>query len=170
MPGFPDLSDPLYNELRRLARNKLRGYPNQSLQPTMLVNEACLRLMEQGHTWHSQTEFQRAAARIMRFALVDHIRAAKAEKRGGDQQRVDIQVTLPGREAPVQADELLALHQSLDRLQAEHPDHIEVVVLRYFGGLTVEEVAAALALGVATVERRWRFARAWLRNDMSSTR
>jgi RNA polymerase sigma factor (TIGR02999 family) len=166
MPGFPDISDPLYKELRRLARNKLRLLPNQSLQPTMLVNEAYLRLMEQGHTWHSQTEFYRAAARVMRFALIDHIRAKKAEKRGGNLQQVDIQVTLPGRDAPVGAEELLTLHESLDRLQAEHPRHLEVVMLRYFIGLTVAEVATALELSVVAVERHWRFARAWLRNDM----
>lgn len=103
----------------------------------------------------------------MRLALVDHIREKLARKHGGDQQRGDVTVTLPGHDSSVPADEVLALHTSLERMQVDHPDHVEVVMMRYFCGLTIKEVAAALQVAEVTVERRWRFARAWLKNDMS---
>jgi len=167
MPGFPDLSNPLYQELRKLAANKLRGNPNQSLQPTMLVNEAYLRLADQGHTWSDRTEFIKAAARVMRFAVVDHIRAKMAQKRGGDVQQVDIHMTLPGGEADIAAEELLTLHQALEDMAVDYPSHVEIVTLRYFGGFTVPEVAEAQGVSVAKVERDWRFARAWLRKHIS---
>ena len=155
----------LYAELRQIARNRVRARPGQSLQPTELVHAAYLRLRHQD--WHSRTDFIRAGAHAMRLVLVDHIREKMAKKRGGDQQRVDITVTLPGHENPVPADTLLALHTSLERMQTDHPEHVEVVMMRYFCGLTIQEVAASLGIAEVTVERRWRFARAWLKNDMS---
>lgn len=165
MSDADKLLETLYDELRQLARRRLRARPGQTLQPTELVHAAYLRLRDQ--EWESRTAFLRAGARSIRLVLVDHIREKMAQKRGGDQQRVDISVTLPGREAPVSADELLALSDSLERMNVDHPQHVEVVMLRYFGGLTIKEAAEALDIAEATVERRWRFARAWLKNDMS---
>lgn len=162
MPGFPDLSSPLYQQLHKLAGYRLRNNPNQSLQPTLLVNEAYIRLAEQGRTWNNRTDFVKAAARVMRFAVVDHIRAKMAEKRGGKVQKVDIQMTLPGPEADMDAEEVLTLHRALDDMAVDYPAHVEMVTLRYFGGCTVKEVAEAQGVSVSKVERDLRFARAWL--------
>lgn len=159
------LLETLYTQLRQMARRRVRANPGQSLQPTELVHAAYMRLRHQD--WNSRTDFIKAGARAMRLALVDHIREKMAQKRGGNQQRVDVTVTLPGHDHPVPADTLLALHVSLERMHEEHPDHVEVVMMRYFCGLTIKEVAAALDVADVTVERRWRFARAWLKNDMS---
>ena len=158
----------MYDELRRLANRHLQRNPNQSLQPTELVNMAYLRLARQiDKQWESRTEYFRAAAHVMRLALVDHIRAMKAAKRPPKEGRVDIMVTLPERKAPVAADDVLALHDALDRMKADYPEHVEVVMLRYFVGLTIDETATALEVSKVTVQRRWRFARAWLKNDMN---
>jgi RNA polymerase sigma factor (TIGR02999 family) len=155
----------LYTELRRIARNRLAAKPHQSLQPTELVNAAYFRL--QDHDWDSKSQFRRAAARAIRLALIDHIRSKMADKRGGNAHKVAITVTLPDRQSPVDAEQLLALSEAIERMQADHPEHAEVVVLRYFAGMTIKEVADAMGYSRAKVERQWRFARAWLLNALN---
>lgn len=158
-----DLTQTLYDELRRRAQQHLRRFPGQTLQPTELVNEVYLRLKANSRQiWESRSHFFHAAARAMRFFLVDHVKSKAAAVNGGGLQRVEITVTLPSYELPVEAEELLTLNAALTRLQEEYPEYAEVALLRYFTGLTVEEIAADLDISTATVERRWRFARAYL--------
>lgn len=160
----------LYQELRQLARARVfRMAPGQTLQPTEVVHEAYLRLMNNdGQQWNSRGHFFGAAARAMRNVLVEHARQKNSLKRGGDKVRVEINVTLPGHEQPVSAEELLSLHTALERMQSDYPQHVEIVLLLYFGGLTVKQAADALNISESTVERRWRFARAWLKRDIAS--
>ncbi|HWN69924.1 MAG TPA: ECF-type sigma factor [Haliangium sp.] len=159
-----DLTDSLYNELRKRAQAHLRRFPGQTLQPTELVNEVYLRLKANSlQQWESRSHFFHAAAQAMRYFLVDHARRKAAAVRGGGLQRVEITVTLPSYELPVAAEELLTLNAALTRLQEEHPEAAEIALLRYFTGLTVDEIATDLGISKATVERRWRLARAYLR-------
>jgi RNA polymerase sigma factor (TIGR02999 family) len=159
-----DLTNSLYNELRRRARAHLRRFPGQTLQPTELVNEAYLRLKASSQQqWESRSHFFHAAAQAMRFFLVDHVKHKAALAHGGGMKRVEITVTLPSYELPVAAEELLTLNDALTRLQEEYPEHAEIALLRYFTGLTVDEIATDLGISKATVERRWRLARAYLR-------
>jgi RNA polymerase sigma factor (TIGR02999 family) len=159
-----DLTHSLYNELRKRARAYLRRFPGQTLQPTELVNEVYLRLKASSQQkWESRTHFFHAAAQAMRYFLVDQARRKAAEVHGGGLQRVEITVTLPSYELPVAAEELLTLNAALTRLQEEYPEQAETALLRHFAGLTVDEIATALGISTATVERRWRLARAYLR-------
>lgn len=159
-----DLTNSLYNELRKRARAHLRRFPGQTLQPTELVNEVYLRLKANSRQeWESRSHFFHAAARAMRFFLVDHAKHKAALVHGGGLRRVEITVTLPSYELPVAAEELLTLNAALTRLQEEYPEHAEIALLRYFTGLTVDEIATDLGISTATVERRWRLARAYLR-------
>ena len=152
----------LYTELRRLAAawtTRLR--PGQTLQPTALVHEAYLRLV--GHRdpgWSGQRHFFGAAARAMREILIEQARCKGSQKRGGGARRVDLSECLALIEPP--ADDLLALDEAIQQLQAERPHHAEIVLLRYYSGLSVEETAAVVGRSVSTVTRDWRFARAWL--------
>lgn len=167
-----ELSRSLYGELRRLAHWRMsRMRPGQTLQPTDLVHEAYVRLVEkQKQPWNSRGHFFRAAARAMRDILVDRIRSKSARKRGGDLVRVapeamDFAVTLPG-DKTLASVELLTLHRALEDLQQELPEHAELVLLRYFAGLTLAEIASMQKSSKTTVERRWRFTRAWLQARM----
>lgn len=159
----------LYDELRRLARARMyRLAPGQTLQPTEIVHEAYLRLMKgQEQQWNSRGHFFGAAARAMRNVLVEHARQKNSLKRGGDRQRVNLDITLPGHEHSVSAEELLSLHAALQRMQAQFPAHVEIVLLLYFGGMTTRQVAEVMDMSESTVERRWRFARAWLKRDIA---
>ena len=168
------LSHTVYDELRRLARSRMRYLrPGQTLQPTDLVHEVFLRLQKRGAcTWESRAHFFGVAARAMRDLLVDHARRKRALKRGGDGQHValvddlDIPVTLmPGQEA-LALEDLLAVNRVLERLQNELPVHADIVQLRFFAGLTVAQIAELRGVSVTTVERYWRFTRAWLRTRM----
>jgi RNA polymerase sigma factor (TIGR02999 family) len=157
----------VYTELRRLAGNYLRRErQGHTLQPTALVNEAYLKLIDQRQAkWQNRTHFYGVAAQLMRRILVDHARARQAEKRGGsDQQRLSI----TSAERLVQQPEidLLALHQALEELATLDPQQERIVELRFFGGLSIEEAAEVLGIGHATVERDWKIARAWLRRKM----
>jgi RNA polymerase sigma factor (TIGR02999 family) len=157
----------VYNELRRLASNYLRRERHgHTLQPTALVNEAYLKLIDQRKAkWQNRSQFYGVAAQLMRRILVDHARARQAEKRGGvDQQRLSI----TSAERLVQQPEidLLALHQALEELATLDPQQERIVELRFFGGLSIEEAAQVLAIGHATVERDWKMARAWLRRKL----
>ena len=151
----------VYPELRQLADRQFRGERAQhTLQPTALVNEAWLRLAGlERIDWQDRAHFVHMAARLMRAILVDHARRRDAAKRDGGQR-----VTLTGLE--VAADEpgldVMALDGALARLEALDPDKARVVELRYFGGLSIEETAEAMASSPATVKRHWQAARAWL--------
>lgn len=175
-----DFSDPLsrslYGELRRLARARMRRLrPGQTLQPTDLVHEAYIRLVQkQKQPWSSRGHFFGAAAQAMRDILVEHLRRKGAHKRGGDRNRVsgdvldwlsgdDVEVRLGGNRTVASA-ELLTLHDALYELARELPEHARLVQLRYFTGLTMAEIAAIQHTSKSTVERRWRFARAWLQS------
>lgn len=162
----------VYSELRRLARNYLRKErPEHTLQPTALVNEAYLKLVDQKSTrWQNRAQFYGVAAQLMRRILVDHARQHQAAKRGGsDQQRLSI--TSAGNLGEKQlatepAIDLLALHEALEELATLDPQQERIVELKFFAGLSIEETAEVLGIGHATVERDWKMARAWLRRKL----
>lgn len=156
----------VHDELRRLARNYMRRErAGHTLQTTALINEAYLRLVDGSVAWKGRSHFFGIAARLMRQILVDHARAVHNLKRGGDQLRVSL-----SEAAGVggQAAELIALDDALENLAALDEQQSRIVELRYFSGLTIDETAEALDISTATVEREWRSARAWLRNQMTT--
>ena len=157
----------VYQELRKLAAARLAKLPSgQSLQPTLLVHEAYLRLVDsdQPQRWDGRGHFFGAAAEAMRRILVDNARKKQARKHGGEMRRVDLDVANTTAQMP--SDELLALNEALTRLEEKWPDKAMVVKLKYFAGMTIPETAQALKISTATAERHWRFARAWLRNQL----
>ena len=157
----------VYSELRKLAGNYLRRErQGHTLQPTALVNEAYLKLIDQRNAkWQNRAQFYGVAAQLMRRILVDHARARQAEKRGGsDQQRLSI--TSAERLVKQPEVDLLALHEALEELAMLDPQQERIVELRFFGGLSIEETAEVLGIGHATVERDWKMARAWLRRKL----
>lgn len=164
------LLEQLYAELRKLAAARLRRLrPGQTLQPTALVHEAYMRLMNTGEpAWNGRAHFFGAAARAMRDILVEQARRKLAQKRGGGQAHVERTVTIVDGEGSFQlsAEDMLALHEALERLQAEHPEAAELVLLRYFSGLSMAELAALQGMPVRSLERRWTFARTWLKRAL----
>jgi len=153
----------VYDELRKLAASKLaQEQPGQTLQATALVHEAYLRLVgtEQAQHWNSRGHFFAAAAEAMRRILVENARRKRTDKRGGDVLRQD--VDLDRLVAPELGEDLLALDEALDRLAEGDPLKAELVKLRHFGGLTVEQAAEALEISPTTANRYWAYARAWL--------
>jgi RNA polymerase sigma factor (TIGR02999 family) len=156
----------VYDELRELARAQMaKTPPGNTLQPTALVNEAYVRLV--GHddaNWDNRGHFFAAAARAMRQILVDQARRKNSLKRGGRRKRVDVDYVEPAIDPP--SDEILALHEALEKLEQADPRQGEIVMLRYFTGLTIEETAAALGISTRTVEREWRFARSYLSSKL----
>ncbi len=157
----------VYDELRRLAHSFLRRQPfHHTLQPTALVHEAYLRMVDQQRvSWENRAQFFGLAATLMRRILVDHTREQLAAKRGGGETRVSLsEADRLGSEPDIN---LIALDEALNELAALNPQHSRIVELRYFGGLTIEETAIALDVSHATVERGWNMARAWLRREMS---
>lgn len=170
--GAPDAVERLfplvYNELRRVARARLRGErPGHTLQATALVNEAYLRLMGPAATTpQNRCHLFALAARAMRQILVDHARKKHADKRGAGATMV----TLPdGLKTPQRSIvDVLAIDEALIALAALDPRLVEIVELKFFAGLNIEETAEALGVSHATVERDWRTAKAWLRNRLSS--
>jgi RNA polymerase sigma-70 factor, ECF subfamily len=162
----------VYSELRRQAGNYLRRErQGHTLQPTALVNEAYLKLIDQKNVkWQNRAQFFGVSAQLMRRILVDHARAHQADKRGGlDQQRLSI--TSAGELGAKQlasepAIDLLALHEALNELAVIDPQQSRIVELKFFGGLSIEETAEVLGIGHATVERDWKMARAWLRRKL----
>ena len=157
----------VYGELRRLANNYLRRERvNHTLQPTALVNEAYLKLVDQRNArWQNRAQFYGVAAQLMRRILVDHARTHQAQKRGGlDQQRLSL--TNVERMSNKPDIDLLALHEALNELAELDPQQSRIVELKFFGGLSIEETAEVLRLGHATVERDWKMARAWLRRQL----
>ena len=152
----------VYDELRRIAAWYLRRERrDHTLQPTALVHEAYLRLIDQRQVdWRNRAQFVGLAAMMMRRVLVNHARERVAARRGGDAERIPLAVVIDEFDEP-QVD-LLALHQALDRLQAVDARKSRVVELKFFGGLTTAEIGEVLQLSHATIEREWSFARAWL--------
>jgi RNA polymerase sigma factor (TIGR02999 family) len=169
-PGAASQLLPLvYGELRRLAAQKLaREKAGQTLQPTALVHEAYLSLLggrPEAH-WNGRTHFFAAAAEAMRHILVTNARRKRRAKRGGGRQRVPLDDAVAS--PPAAPDDLLAFDEALTRLAAEDPKAAQLVQLRYFAGLSVEEAAETLGLARTTAYRHWAFARAWVLEEMSA--
>ena len=156
----------VYNELRRVAAHKMaHEAPGQTLQPTALVHEAWLHLGgDEQPTWENRAHFFGAAAEAMRRILVDRAREKRALKRGGDLQRVELDAVELA--SPMPDDELLALDEALDRLATVDTRAAEMVKLCFFVGLTQPEAARELGVSLATAERIWGFARAWLLREV----
>jgi RNA polymerase sigma factor (TIGR02999 family) len=165
--AFAELIPLVYDELRRLAEHYMRQeHGDHTLQPTALVHEAYLRLVGHDCTpFNNRVHFYGAAAQAMRRILVDHARRRQAQKRGDDPAMVSLDSI--GAGVDVRQD-LVALDEALTRLAAMAPRPAQVVELRYFGGLSIDETAATLGVAPATVKRHWAFARAWLHRALSS--
>ncbi len=150
------------SELRRLAAGYMsRERPGHTLQPTALVNETFLRLLDaQGVAWQDRSHFLGIAARLMRRVLVDHARARGRHKRGGDHDQVSLDEEVAA--APRLDFNLLALDRALEALALVDGRKARVIEMRFFGGLTVDETASALRVSVDTVKRDWRLAKIWL--------
>jgi RNA polymerase sigma factor (TIGR02999 family) len=166
----------VYDELRRLAAQKLsHERPGQTLDATALVHEAYLRLTEAGkddaargsdRTWANRRHFFAAAAEAMRRILVEKARRKGRDKHGGGRQRVS--ADLDALQAGEPAEELLALHEALERFAAHDPLKAKLVELRFFTGLTLAQAAACLNISLSTADRAWRYARAWLYAAMAA--
>ena len=168
--GNPDaikkLMPLLYDELRKLAAYYLRAErPDHTLQPTALVHEAYLKLVDQGSAqWRNRAHFFALAAQVMRHILVDHARARRTSKRGGTRPAVPLDEAvniLSERDV-----DLVSLDDALRALEASDPQQSRIVELRYFGGLSIEETAEVLGISPATVKRDWTMAKAWLRREI----
>jgi RNA polymerase sigma factor (TIGR02999 family) len=156
----------VYNELHRQAARYLRReHPGLSLQTTDLIHEAYLRLVDQQHIeWQNRLHFFAISARVMRHILVDHARSRQAAKRGGSNIRLPLEetlVVLPGPNL-----DLVALDEALNRLAEIDPQQSQVVELRFFSGLSVEETAEVMNVSERTVKRDWNVAKAWLRREL----
>ena len=158
----------VYDELRRLAAHRMASEsPGQTLQPTALVHEAWLRLAggeEQG--WDSRAHFFGAAAEAMRRILIENARRKKALRHGAGQAPLDIQELEIA--APASDDQMLAVHEALDKLAEVDKDKAELVKLRFFAGMTIEEAASVLRISEATAKRWWVYARAWLHAEVTA--
>jgi len=156
----------VYDELRRRAAHYMQGERrDHTLQPTALVHEAYLRLVEQREVPENRTHFLAVAAQLMRRILVDHARARQADKRPAPEQRISLDKALIFSED--RSSEFLALHEALERLAQWDPRQSRIVELRYFGGLSVEETAQVVGLSGTQVKREWSHAKAWLRGELA---
>ena len=159
----------VYEELRRIAAAKMHAEgPGQTLQATALVHEAWMRLgADEQPQWKNRAHFFSAAGEAMRRILIDRARRKRAEKRGGNQIRVDVdefEIAAPAKE-----DELLAINEALDKLAEVDPRKAELVKLRYFVGLSFAETASALEIAVPTAKKWWAYSRVWLLAEVSGT-
>jgi RNA polymerase sigma factor (TIGR02999 family) len=160
----------IYTELRALASNYLRREhrQNHTLQPTALVHEAYLRLVnERDSQWESRAHFFGAAANVMRHILVDHARRHRADKRGGEFEKMQLEesIVIASNEKSF---ELLALDEALEELAKLDEQKSKIVELRYFGGLSVKETAEVLGVSEITIKRHWRVAKAWLYDKLKA--
>jgi RNA polymerase sigma-70 factor, ECF subfamily len=167
--GLDQMFPLVYDELHRLAAQYLgRERPDHTLQPTALVNEAYLRLINQRRVdWRNRAQFLGVAANMMRRILVNHARERAAAKRPDGRERVSLSMVEISSDAS--AVDLIALEDALNRLAAIDSRKARVVELRFFGGLTMDEIAELLEVSLATVEREWSFARAWLFEAIQGT-
>ena len=169
--GKPHALDELiplvYSELRSLAAGYLQGEgEGATLQPTVLVHEAFIRLVDQRTaTWQNRAHFFSVAARVMRRVIIDHARRRKAEKRGGG-RLVTLDVESGG--SIDEPGELIRIHEALEELEKLDERRARMVELRYFGGLTIEETAQVLGVSTVTVKRDWQLAKAWLQRALTS--
>ncbi|MFG0258834.1 MAG: sigma-70 family RNA polymerase sigma factor [Phycisphaerales bacterium JB041] len=158
----------VYQELRRMARQEMRHEVRGTLQTTVLVHEVYLRLFAgREMAWENRAHFFGAAARAMRQILIDHARARRAVKRGGGARPR----SLEGRDVPAPVadpERLLDLHEAIDRLERVDGRKAQIVMLRFFAGLSIAQTARVLDLSVTTVKNEWNFARAWLFREMSA--
>jgi RNA polymerase sigma-70 factor, ECF subfamily len=156
----------IYDELHRLASHFMRQErPNHTLQPTALVNEAYLRLVRQRDAnWQNKAHFFAIAGSVMRRILVDHARAHNRRKRGGGDHQVRLDEVI--NFSPEQSQELIEMDKALDLLAANHPRQSQIVELRFFAGLSVEQTAEILKISPKTVKRDWSEARAWLHREI----
>ncbi|HEX6188461.1 MAG TPA: sigma-70 family RNA polymerase sigma factor [Pyrinomonadaceae bacterium] len=168
--AYEQLVPLVYQDLHRIARREMskerRGH---TLQPSALINEAFLRLLDGDRVnWENRRHFFRLAAKMMRQVLINYAVARKSAKRGGAAQRVTLDEALLGDETrAMEMDELLALNEALQRLEQEDERCARVVELRFFGGLSEKETAAELGISDRTVKREWRYARLWLRRELA---
>jgi RNA polymerase sigma factor (TIGR02999 family) len=157
----------VYDELRHVARIYMaRERPGRTLQSTALVNEAFLRLLQEQHVaWQNRAHFCAIAANAMRQILIERARARHAQKRGGDPLRVTLD-DFHAPSVPEPSVDVLALHEALERLEAADPRRAQIVHLKYFGGMTIEEIGEVLRISPATVKRGWVLAKAWLKREL----
>ena len=180
--GEPNAADQLmpvvYHELRQLAARRLaREKPGQTLQATALVHEAYLRLVAEPSRqsesaeprWETRGHFFAAAAEAMRRILIEKARRKHRTRHAGHLQKVPLEGNEPAVPAPLEALDLLALSDALDRLEAASPRRARLVKLRYFAGLTLPEAAQMLGVSQSTVEADWTYAKAWLKREMDQT-
>lgn len=163
-----DLLPLVYDELRRMAHRRMRQErAGHTFSTTALVHEAYLELVDLDRIdWQDRNHFYAVASRVMRNVLVDYATKRRAEKRGGDRDRVPLR---EGDAASgVNLDEVLAVHQALNRLEAVDERQVRVVECRFFGGLTIDETSEVLDISPATVGRDWRAARAWLNRELTN--
>jgi RNA polymerase sigma factor (TIGR02999 family) len=160
----------VYEELRILAAQRLSHEPpGQTLQATALVHEAYLRLLgDECQTWESRGHFFAAAAEAMRRILVDNARRKQSVRHGGDYQKLDVDLVCPSVEGP--QEDVLALSEALDKLEHEDAQLAEVIKLRYFAGLTHDQIAKIKGVARRTVDRYWALGRAWLYQEMTGRR
>ena len=170
--GDPSAAEQLlplvYDELRKLASVRLeQEKPGQTLQATALVHDAYIRLVdvEKAQHWNSRGHFFSAAAEAMRRILIENARRKRALIRGGDREKLDLNLIEPA--APRISDDVLALNDALEKLEKQDQVKAELVKLRYFAGLTVEQSAEAIGISPATAHRYWNYARAWLHQEIS---
>src|SRR5436190_530888 len=164
-----ELTPLVYEELRRLAHHYMEGQsPNHTLQTTALVNEAYLRLADQTNPrWQNRAHFVAVAARAMRQIVVDYARSQRSQKRGGGALKVELDEA--ALVSPAESQEIVDLHEALERLATLDSRKAQVVELKYFGGLNYDEMAEVLKISRITVRRDWEFARLWLYTELHDT-
>jgi len=159
----------VYGELHRLAKSYMRRErPEHTLQATALINEAYLRLVQDGADWNNREHFIGVAAQVMRRVLVDYARSHQAQCRAGNLKKVELNEGLAI--SPERLDEVTALDEALKRLEEKNARQAQVVELRYFGGLSVEQIAAHLGIATRSVKRDWSLARIWLFKELRPER
>lgn len=162
------LLETVYATLKRIALGQLRGErAGHTLQPTALVHEAWLRLVGENHLWHNRRHFFAAAAEAMRRILVDQARRRLRLKRGGAVEHVPVEALDIATETG--PEDLLRVHDALERLAAQDPLKAELIKLRFFVGLRIPEAAEILGVSATTAKRHWTFARAWLQHELSTS-
>jgi RNA polymerase sigma factor (TIGR02999 family) len=166
--ALEELTPLIYEELRRLAHHYMKGErPDHTLQTTALVNEVYLRLADQTNPdWQSRAHFFAVAARAMRQILVSYARSNRAQKRGGGGARIELDEA--AIMSPEQSNEIVDVHEALERLSRLDERKARVVELKYFGGLNHDEIAEVMKISTITVRRDWVFAKAWLHNELHS--